>query len=144
LCCLLGFVIGGLPRPRFAPELGGLVIGSGVVMTCFIALGSWHFPGVTYFNPAGLAITVMLGFGMASLALNRAYRPATRWSRQGAAIIFAIMICAIHGTLSASLTLAIDPSDTLAAGWHTVRPLDLVLVAAMLLATGAAASAVAP
>ena len=52
----------------------------------------------------------------------------------GAAIVLAIMIGAIHGTLSASLTLSIDPSETLAAGWLSASQLALSLIAVMVLA----------
>ena len=46
------------------------------------------------------------------------------------------MIGAIHGTLSASLTLAIDPAETLAAGWLPASHLGAGLVGVVALEIG--------
>jgi NO-binding membrane sensor protein with MHYT domain len=96
VACLLGFEIGSRHRPALAPELGGLVMGVGILAMHFIGLKAWHVAGAIDWNSYGVAVTVLLGLGLSALAVNRANRPVTRWCRHGAAIVMTFMICVMH------------------------------------------------
>ena len=114
MACLIGFGIGSR-HFTLAPELGGLVMGAGILAMHFIAMKSWHIAGTTQWNAYGVVMTFVLGLGLSALAVNRANRPVTRWCRHGAAIVLAFMICAMHYAMTASSTTLPDPSVALPA-----------------------------
>jgi len=135
VACLLGFEIGSR-HFTLAPELGGLVLGAGVLAMHFIALTAWHIAGTTQWNVYGVAVTLLLGLGLGALSVNRANRPVTRWCRHGAAIVLAFMICAMHYALTASATTL---SDAAVAPPTYLIPADMMgyaVVGAVLLVMG--------
>ena len=136
IVCLLGFEIGSRPRPALAPELGGLVLGSGVLATHYVALSSWHIAGTVFCNAYGVAMTLVLGFGLGALAVNRANRPVTRWCRHGAAIVLTCMILAMHLALAGTLSVIPDPSLALGSELLPAKMLGLGVVGAVLLVIG--------
>jgi diguanylate cyclase len=135
ISCLVGFEIGSRHFP-LAPELGGVVMGSGILAMHFIALNAWHVAGTVSWNAYGVAMTLVLGLGLGALAVNRANRPVTRWCRHGAAIALACMICFMHYTLMASITVTADASIALAADLIPAQMLGFAVVAAVLLVMG--------
>ena len=90
--CLIGFEIGSR-HFTLAPEVGGLVMGAGILAMHFIAFRGWHIAGHFEWNMLGVVVTFLLGLSLSALAVNRANRPVTRWCRHGAAIVLAFMIC---------------------------------------------------
>ena len=135
VACLLGFEIGSR-HTTLAPELGGLVMGAGVLAMHFIALEAWHIAGTTQWNAYGIAMTFVLGLGLSALAVSRANRPVTRWCRHGAAIVLAFMICAIHYALTASTTAIADASFVLPTYLIPAHVLGYAVVGAVLLVMG--------
>ena len=135
IACLVGFEIGSR-HFTLAPELGGLVMGVGILGMHFIAFQGWHLAGSVHWNGYGVAMTFFLGLGLSALAVNRANRPVTRWCRHGAAIVLAFMICAMHYALSASTSAVGDPSVTLPADLIPAHVLGLAVVGAVLLVMG--------
>src|SRR5271168_286964 len=77
ISCLIGFEIGSR-HFTLAPELGGVVMGSGILAMHFIAMKAWHIAGTVSWNAYGVAMTLLLGLGLSALAVNRANRPVTR------------------------------------------------------------------
>ncbi|WP_291859819.1 EAL domain-containing protein [Bradyrhizobium sp.] len=135
VACLVGFEIGSR-HFTLAPELGGLVMGSGILVMHVIALKGWHITGTVQWNVYGVVMTFVLGLGLSALAVNRANRPVTRWCRHGAAIVLAFMICAMHYAMTASTTLFPDPSATLATYLIPAHTVGIAVVAAVLLVMG--------
>ena len=133
--CLLGFVIGSR-HFTLAPELGGLVMGAGILGMHAIGLTAWHIAGDIRWNPYGIGIALVLGLGLSALAVNRANRPVTRWCRHGAAIVLTFMICAIHYTLAASATAVPDASVVLLSFLIPADMLGFAVVAVVLLVMG--------
>ena len=135
VACLVGFEIG---RRHFtlAPELGGIVIGLGILAMHFIALTAWHIAGSTQWNLYGVVMTFVLGLGLSALAVNRANRPVTRWCRHGAAIVLAFMICVMHYAITASTIVIPDASAALPAYLIPAHTLGIAVVGAVLLVMG--------
>jgi diguanylate cyclase (GGDEF)-like protein len=133
--CLIGFEIGSR-HFRLAPEVGGLVMGLGILAMHFIALKGWHIEGSFEWNAWGVAVTVVLGLSLSVVAVNRANRPVTRWCRHGAAISFALMICAMHYALMAATTVVPNASAVLPAGLLPAHFLAVAVVGAVLLVMG--------
>ena len=135
IACLVGFEIGSR-HFTLAPELGGLVMGAGILAMHFIAMKSWHIAGATHWNAYGVVMTFVLGLGLSALAVNRANRPVTRWCRHGAAIVLAFMICAMHYAMTAASTTLPDPSVALPPYLIPAPMLGFAAVAAVLLVMG--------
>ena len=71
LSCLVGFEIGSR-HFTLAPEIGGLVMGVGIVAMHLITLDAWHFAGTTQWNAYGVVTTFVLGLGLSALSVSRA------------------------------------------------------------------------
>jgi diguanylate cyclase len=132
LACLIGFEVGSR-HFALAPEIGGLVMGAGIVTMHLIALKGWHIQGSFERNAPGMAVTCLLGLGLSVVAVNRANRPVTRWCRHGAAISLAATIVLMHYALvfatSATLDAAVElPPDLLSANLLAVAVLGTVLL----------------
>lgn len=136
LSCLIGFEIGSRPHPELAPELGGLVMGVGILAMHVIGLRAWHYTGTTEWNFYGLAMTFLLGLGLSALSVNRANRPVTRYCRHGAAIVLAFMICVMHYTLTVSASPTPDAAIVLAPDLIEAKTLGFAVVGAVLLVMG--------
>jgi NO-binding membrane sensor protein with MHYT domain len=77
VACLIGFEIGSR-HFTLAPELGGLVMGVGILAMHFLGLKAWHVAGTTQWNVYGIVTTFVLGLGLSALSVSRANRPVTR------------------------------------------------------------------
>ncbi len=135
LSCLIGFEIGSR-HFTLAPEIGGLVMGAGIVAMHLIALKAWHIQGSFEWNAYGMALAVLLGLGLAVVAVNRANRPVTRWCRHGAAISLACMIFAMHYALVAATTAVPDASLVLPTNLLSANLLAVAVVGVVLLVIG--------
>jgi diguanylate cyclase (GGDEF)-like protein len=133
--CLLGFDIGSR-HLKLAPELGGLVMGAGILAMHFIGLKAWHIAGTLQWNAYGLAMTFVLGLGLSALSVNRANRPVTRYCRHGAAIVLAFLICAMHYALTASTTVIPDAAVALPSYLIPADILGIAVAGAVLLVMG--------
>ena len=133
--CLVSFEIGSRHFP-LAPEIGGVVMGVGVLAMHTLALAGWNIEGSFDLNLSGAALTVVLGLALSIVAVNRANRPVTRWCRHGAAISFAVMICAMHYSLVAAATVVPDASVSLPPGLLPAHFLAAAVVGAVLLVMG--------
>ncbi len=136
MSCLFGFEIGSRHRPALAPELGGLVMGAGILAMHYFGLQAWHIAGTARWNPPGVLATALLGLVLSALAVSRANRPVTRWCRHGAAVVLAAMICVIHYTLAVSGNVMSDPAVTLSPDLVPAEMLGAGMVLAVLLVMG--------
>ena len=57
LACLAGFEIGSRAAPSLAPELGGLVMGLGLLGMHYVGLNGWHVAGSMHWNAWGVGLT---------------------------------------------------------------------------------------
>ena len=135
ISCLIGFEIGSR-HFTLAPELGGAVMGVGILGAHLIAIRAWHVAGTVDWNVFGVTITFVLGLSLSALAVNRANRPVTRWCRHGAAIVLAFMICAVHYALMASTTTTPDASIALPSYLIPAYLVGFAAVGAVLLVMG--------
>ena len=133
--CLAGFEIGSR-HFTLAPELGGLVMGIGVLAMHFIGLKAWHVAGTTQWNAYGVVVTFLLGLGLSALSVSRANRPVTRWCRHGAAIVLAFMICTMHYALTVTTSAIPDASVVLPPYLIPAGMLGFAVVGAVLLVMG--------
>jgi diguanylate cyclase len=135
LACLIGFEIGSR-HFTLAPEIGGLVMGVGIVAMHLIALKGWHIQGSLKWNAPGMAVTIALGLGLSVVAVNRANRPVTRWCRHGAAISLASMVLLMHYALALATSATLDASAELPPYLLSSNLLAVAVVGAVLLVMG--------
>jgi diguanylate cyclase (GGDEF)-like protein len=135
VACLIGFEIGSR-HFTLAPELGGLVMGVGILAMHFLGLKAWHIAGTTQWNVYGIVTTFVLGLGLSALSVSRANRPVTRWCRHGAAIVLAFMICTMHYALTVSTSAVPDASIALPPYLIPANMLGFAVVGAVLLVMG--------
>jgi len=135
-CCFIGFEIGSRKRPALAPELGGLIVGAGVLAVHYLGLSAWHVAGTASWGWFGLAANVLFGLSLGALSVNRANRPVTRYCRHGAAIVLTFTVCVMHYTMFASGGIVIDDNVQLAADLIPASTLAAGIVCAVLLLIG--------
>lgn len=135
LACLVGFEIGSR-HFTLAPEVGGLVMGVGILAMHFVALKAWHIEGNFEWNAYGMIMTFVLGLSLSALAVNRANRPVTRWCRHGASIVLAFMVCVMHYSLTAATSAVPDASVALPPYLLPANMLVVAVVGAVLLVMG--------
>jgi diguanylate cyclase (GGDEF)-like protein len=135
VACLIGFEIGSR-HFTLAPELGGLVMGAGILAMHFLGLKAWHIAGTTQWNSYGVVTTFVLGLGLSALSVSRANRPVTRWCRHGAAIVLAFMICTMHYALTVTTSAVADASIALPPYLIPAHMLGFAVVGAVLLVMG--------
>jgi diguanylate cyclase len=139
LSCMVGFEL-GRRHFRLAPEIGGLVMGTGILDVHFLGLNAWEVAGTISWNRWGIAVTLLLGLALGALAVNRANRPVTRWCRHGAAVTLALLVCALHVALAASATLVADASVALPGDLVPSGMLGFAAIGAVLLVMGSGVS----
>jgi diguanylate cyclase (GGDEF)-like protein len=134
--CLAGFTVGTRKDLRLAPELGGVVMGAGLLGALYVGLNAWHVAGHVTWSRLGVAAIIVLGLALSALAINRANRPVTRWCRHGAAIVMTFMICALHFTAIAAVAIVPDPSLALSPEYMPAKMLAIGVICVILLVMG--------
>lgn len=89
---LAGFYISAQDKHSAKIELGGALIGMGLVASLYIGLSTLHFGGSVEWNwfLVTASIASAIGFGM--VATNRMGRPVTRFCKYGGSISFTLAI----------------------------------------------------
>lgn len=134
--CLAGFTVGSRKDLPLAPEIGGAVMGAGLLGALLVSLNAWQVAGDVTWSRLGVAAIVVLALGLSVLAINRANRPVTRWCRHGAAIVMTFMICMLHFTAVATVAIVPDPSIALSPELMPAKMLGLGVTCAMALVMG--------
>ena len=133
--CLIGFEIGSR-HFALAPELGGFIMGIGILAMHFLGLEAWHIAGTTEWNAYGVIVTFVLGLGLSALSVSRANRPVTRYCRHGAAIVLAFMVVVMHYALTVTTTATADASIAVPPYLIPAGMLGFAVVGAVLLVMG--------
>ena len=100
-----------------------------------------HYVGMSAFRVSGrmewdatfVAVSVVLGMILSSLALNRAARPISPYSKYIAAVILTLGICSLHFTGMAAVTIIPDDNFFVPASGISSNILALCIASASLL-----------
>ncbi|MES2751545.1 MAG: EAL domain-containing protein, partial [Pseudomonadota bacterium] len=134
--CFVGFEVGSRKRLMLAPEIGGLIVGGGILAMHYVGLNAWHVAGTVTWNWFGVAANVVFGFGLGALSVSRANRPVTRYCRHGAAIVMTFLVCVMHYTMFASHEIVVNPYLYLPPNLIPAETLGIFVVGAVLLVIG--------
>lgn len=135
----LGWAIAMSSR-RFAPPLGGAVIGAGVGVMHYLGMAALNISGIEIWQPAQVAESLAVGvaLGAAALALRRFDSPALPWR---SALMLTLAVCAMHFTGMAAITIYPGP-ELKAAGAISDETLTAAIAAAVFIILAVAFAAV--
>lgn len=134
--CAIGFEIGSKKSLTLAPEIGGMVVGGGILAMHYVGLNAWHVAGVVTWSWFGVGANIIFGFGLGALSVSRANRPVTRYCRHGAAIVMTFLICVMHYTMVASHEVVADNAIELSPSLVPGHTLAIFVTGAVLLVIG--------
>ena len=131
--CFIGFAIASWRSLPLGAEIGGGFVGLGI--------GAMHYTGMTAYSVSGrmewdqtfVAVSVISGIVLASLALNRAVRGVSSYWKYAAVGILTVGICVLHFTGMAAVTIVPDSEFFVPASGISSNMLALCVVAASLL-----------
>jgi diguanylate cyclase (GGDEF)-like protein len=94
-------------KARWLPEIGGAVVGAGIVAMHYTGMEAFKAEGSIIWDPAYVIASIVMAVAFGTLALNLSIR-GTAFSRyvSVAALVFAI--CALHFTAMAALSIVPD------------------------------------
>ena len=110
---LLAFVAWRLPRSRpLGASAGGTLLGLAVAGMHYTGIAAMRLPGSLELDPAGIAASVLVGVGFATLALARSERLATWARRLEVSSWLALAICGVHFTAMSALIITPGPAGS--------------------------------
>jgi signal transduction histidine kinase len=120
-----------------AAVLGGAIVGAGIASMHFTGMAALHVPAVEHWDSGYVAVSIVLGIGLAAIAAWLSRRDPTIRGRLVAAGVLAFAICAMHFTAMAALTLEPDPrivvsNEVMAPQWMAVSIAEITLLIVML------------
>jgi diguanylate cyclase (GGDEF)-like protein len=98
---------------RYAPWLGGTVIGCGIAVMHYVGVAAYKVPGHIDWTLWPILISIILGLGLSAAALRVGLsNSSTRSTIQGALLLTAA-ICGLHFTSMLAATIVSDPQEHL-------------------------------
>jgi signal transduction histidine kinase len=98
---------------------GGAIVGAAVGSMHYVGMSAMQVPAEVHWDIGWVVASLLIGIGMASLALVMAMHRPNGWHRLGAAKMLTLGICALHFTAMAALRLAPDPQILLVEDWSS-------------------------
>lgn len=110
---LAGFYVASRDKQSARIELGGMLVGLGIVASLYIGLSMLHFEGAVEWSRPLVAISLLSGLGFGMVATNRMGRPVTRFCKYGGSISFTLAIATTLLAGIGAMTIvpgAVDPA----------------------------------
>ena len=105
----LGFVVAAGAR-RWQAAIGGAIIGAGIGMMHYVGMWALIVPGSLQWDPALVAVSLITGAVLASIAMVAFHAVNGRRAPWIAAGLFALAICGLHFTGMGAVTIVPDAS----------------------------------
>ena len=96
-------------KPR-AAALGGAIMGLAIVLMHYVGISALNLPGVLHWNLAYVTASIVVGIGLATLAVWLAITSKALPLQMVGGVIGALAICAMHFTSMAAITITFDPT----------------------------------
>jgi methyl-accepting chemotaxis protein len=124
----IGLAIAARSRPRWAPHIGGAIVGGGVASMHYMGMWALEVPGHVMWSMDLVVASIVLGmlFGMAALAV--AIRDEESTAVIPAAALLTLAIVSHHFTAMGAATVVPDPSRTVSE--FSLSPTSLALAIA--------------
>lgn len=111
---------------RRLPVLGGAVIGVAIGAMHYVGMMGLRVPGTLHWDAVKVVASLVIGIGLAALALAVGVRARGFASRMGGVALLVLAICGLHFTAMAALKILPDP--TIAIPSQTLAPNLLAVV----------------
>ncbi|MCE9649126.1 MAG: hypothetical protein K8R18_05800 [Parvibaculum sp.] len=96
-------------KPR-AAALGGALMGVAIVAMHYVGMAALNLPGTLHWDSHFIVYSIVVGIGLASLAVWLAITAKSLALRMLGGAIGAVAICGMHFTSMAGITIAFDPT----------------------------------
>jgi diguanylate cyclase (GGDEF)-like protein len=136
----LGFLAAAQVRRRFAPEIGGVIVGLAIAAMHYTGMAAYHVDGIVERSAPYVAASVVTSAVFASLALSVATRRPLPHSNHLAIVLLVLAIVSLHFTAMAAVSVypllsvvnATDPAI------FEAMAVAIVVVALFVIGTGVA------
>lgn len=104
----VGLSISLRSKPKYAPWLGGAVVGGGIAAMHYLGMAAFEIAGVVLWDPTLVIASILLGalIGAASLPAGL-HRDSERWKLTGA-LLLTLAICSHHFTAMGAVSIIPD------------------------------------
>ena len=130
----IGFIVAGSGLTRFAPALGGAIVGVAIALMHYTGMLAWRVQGIVSWDLTYLAASIVLSVGLSAAALYCAMRPDSQSVNLMAAML-ALAVLALHFTGMTALRIEpvrVDEAYSNPAALHTlalaIAGMSLVIV----------------
>jgi diguanylate cyclase (GGDEF)-like protein/PAS domain S-box-containing protein len=127
----LGFAVNG--SARWAPPLGGALVGGGVACMHYLGMWALELPGRVTWDPGLVALSIVLGMALGAASLGVAARGDRLRATVIAALLLTLAIVSHHFTAMGAVLIVPDPT----------RVIDKFMLSPQMLAFTVAGAAVA-
>ncbi len=107
--CMLGFGIACSTRKSFLIELGGAVVGAGIILMHYLGMQAYLVAGRMAWDTNLVVWSIILALFFGAVAFNRVARPLTRYCRYFGPVSLILAIASMHFTAMGALTIIPDP-----------------------------------
>ncbi|SEL61475.1 putative bifunctional diguanylate cyclase/phosphodiesterase [Xaviernesmea oryzae] len=112
---LLGLLISTLSARSMLVELGGAVLGGGIVLMHFIGMAAYEIEGRMVWDRGFVLASIVLGVAFGVLVCNRMARPLWSFCRHASTASLILAIITMHFTAMTALTIEADPTIVVSA-----------------------------
>ncbi|KQS72516.1 diguanylate cyclase [Rhizobium sp. Leaf371] len=138
---LFGFGITAGRQTGATIEVGGGIVGLGIVAMHYVGMAAFLVEGFKTWDPVLTAVAMVLSVGFGAVATNRIARPVTRFCKYGGATSLILAIVSLHFTAMAGMTIVPDPTVLIPdmGVSDSVLVAMVLLIMAVMMALGASA-----
>ncbi|WP_169569319.1 EAL domain-containing protein [Sneathiella limimaris] len=108
--CMFGFALSSWTRKSVLIEIGGAVVGLGIISMHYLGMKAYLIAGTINWDPTLVAWSVILGMGFGALAFNRVARPVTRYCKYFGPVTLSLAIATMHFTAMGAMQIVPDPT----------------------------------
>jgi diguanylate cyclase (GGDEF)-like protein len=132
----LGFAVASDKRGRFAPEIGGGIVGAAIAAMHYTGMMAYRVDGLVQWDRGYVAASIAISIAFAALAVRRASRGTATLDKYLAFGMFALAIVGLHFTAMAAVQVL--PLRSGAAGTEpaVLQTMAIAVAAAGLLVIG--------
>lgn len=136
----MGLAYAIFSKTRYAPEIGGSLIGLGIAIMHYIGMAAYSVSGRFVWDNVYVTASILLAVIFGALATGLVARPTSRFTKYGGAISLFLAICLLHFTGMTAVSIIPDSTiiiknellhaDLLIAGISVIMAIILVIGAA--------------
>ncbi len=134
--CLLGFAVSSWTKKSLLIEIGGAIVGFGIVLMHYLGMQAYQIAGDMYWDQTLVFSSIIFGVFFGALAFNRVARPLTRYCRYFGPVALILAIATMHFTAMGALTIAPNPMVVVAPSLVSDGSLVIGVVGLMALVLG--------